>query len=254
MQLTKATITRVDKGNQRFYQVEGDRAVDPTARLSSVTTILNVISKPALIPWARNQSLDKIRLTLKDAIDDDGSITLDQLDLEDLIETARKRPDEVRDEAAEIGSRSHLLIEEYLQGQEVLVHEDLKPMMDSFLSWERSSRIKVTFTEQMVYSGTHLFAGTMDAIGDLQGETVILDWKTSNGIYPEAALQVSAYAHAYEEMTGIHCKRAFVVRLGKTRPEFEVREVADIGQSFNAFLAAKTLLEGSRASAWVKAK
>ncbi len=40
------------------------------------------------------------------------------------------------------------------------------------------------------------------SIAHHDGRMVALDWKTSNGIYPEYALQVAAYAKALEEMTG----------------------------------------------------
>jgi hypothetical protein len=45
------------------------------------------------------------------------------------------------------------------------------------------------------------YAGTFDAIlefhsGPLQGKTYLCDWKTSNGVYGEMAMQIAAYANA----------------------------------------------------------
>ena len=246
------TVTRVDRGTRRHYQVTGDEAVDPKAKLVSVTTVLGVINKPALIPWARNQALEKVRLTLEEFMGAAGRGYLSGIDIPALIEEARTRPDEIRDEAGNLGTRAHDLIEKYLRGEEAVVPDDLTQVLISFLSWQKESCITVTMAEQMVYSAKHLYAGTMDAWGIRDGKPVALDWKTSNALYPEAALQVSAYAKAWEEMTGERCERAYVVRFGKTKAEFEVREVADIDASFQAFLAAKTLYEGTKAAAWAK--
>ena len=51
--------------------------------------------------------------------------------------------------------------------------------------------------EQTLWNSTVGYAGTADAIAKVQGEVVVLDLKTgASGIYPEAALQLSAYANA----------------------------------------------------------
>ena len=52
-------IKRVNENGVRYYRVEGHEEPFP-----SVTTVLNVISKPALIPWAKNISLEKVRESL----------------------------------------------------------------------------------------------------------------------------------------------------------------------------------------------
>ena len=57
---TQPRITRVDDrwGSGRYYDVEG------VGSLPSVTTVLNVISKPALVPCARNLALEPARAAL----------------------------------------------------------------------------------------------------------------------------------------------------------------------------------------------
>ena len=90
----------------------------------------------------------------------------------------------------------------------------------------------------MVFSAKYRYAGAMDAIAYRDGSLVALDWKTSNGIYPEYALQVAAYAKALEEMTGNPVTEAWTVRFGKSAPEFEARQVIDLEKSFIAFRAA----------------
>lgn len=251
---TKPTIHRIDKGNRRYYQVVGDPQVPEGAQLASVTTILNVMAKAGLIPWARNMSLAKVRATLYDHLESETRV-IDAAWVDQIIEEARARPDEIRDEAADFGTRAHDVIERILRAEaeeeEVVVPGDLRQAIENFMTWKARAGIEIALAETMVYSAKHLYAGTMDAFGWRGGQPIALDWKTSNGLYPEAALQVSAYAKAYEEMTGQRCEAA-VVRFGKTRPDFEVREVADIDASFNAFLAAQALYAGTKAAAWAK--
>lgn len=57
---------------------------------------------------------------------------------------------------------------------------------------------------------------------------------------------MAAYAQALEEMTCQPVKEAWVVRLGKTTPEFEARKVLDLADSFIAFRAALYLWRSMR--------
>ena len=61
MLLPETKIHRVHQNGARHYKVEGQEEPFP-----SVTTVLGVISKPALIPWAKNISLEKVRASLLD--------------------------------------------------------------------------------------------------------------------------------------------------------------------------------------------
>ena len=191
--------------------------------------------------WAVNRALDQVRSTflnipLSSVAPDKWPDFVDQ-----TIASAKKRPDQVRDQAADIGLRTHQLIESYLEAKKdglTIAREDsgipeiirnwavnfldLEKPFQAFVEWERQSRIEITMAEQRVYSPIHYHAGTMDAIGKRpDGKTVVMDWKTSNRLYPESKLQVAAYSHAYAQMYGEKVSEAWIVRLGKTKPEFE---------------------------------
>ncbi len=75
-----------------------------------------------------------------------------------------------------------------------------------------------------VVSNAYKFHGTFDAIGRINGkdELCLFDWKTSSSIYPDYALQLAAYAIAYEEQTGIKIKRGFIVHVSKDKPHHDV--------------------------------
>ena len=53
--------------------------------------------------------------------------------------------------------------------------------------------------EHPVASERHLFAGTIDRIGTLDGMLSIVDLKTSAAVNPLTALQLAAYQQAYNE-------------------------------------------------------
>lgn len=66
----------------------------------------------------------------------------------------------------------------------------------------------------------------------------VLDWKTSNYISNEHALQVTAYAKAYEELYQTKVSEGIVVKLSKTSPSFQVKRVKDLSTAFKAFESA----------------
>ena len=282
-QRQEAEILQHNEKGGRYYTVTGDPRV-ADMKLPSITACLGSINKgPGLMQWAVNRALDQVRSTflnipLSSVAPDKWPDFVDQ-----TIASAKKRPDQVRDQAADIGLRTHRLIESYLEAKKdglTIAFEflckilsaskaidctredsgipeiirnwavnflDLEKPFQAFVEWERQSRIEITMAEQRVYSPIHFHAGTMDAIGKRpDGKTVVMDWKTSNRLYPESKLQVAAYSHAYAQMYGEKVSEAWIVRLGKTKPEFEAvkLEEAEIDHCYHLFLSAKHLMEG----------
>jgi len=97
--------------------------------------------------------------------------------------------------------------------------------------------------DTVVYSKKYKYAGAADAIGRLKdgGKLVIVDWKTSNSLHNEYALQLSAYAKALEEMEGEKVHECWVVRLDKKAVAFETMKIRNIDECFAGFLAALRL-------------
>ena len=166
--------------------------------------------------------------------------------VEEIIEQARRRPDQVRDQAADFGTKAHLLIEQIIQGLEPEIPAEMEPVVQSFTNWRQDAGLDIQLTETMVYSGKYRYAGAMDAVAYRNGQLVALDWKTGNGLYPEHLLQVAAYAKALEEMSGESVTEAWAVRFGKKAPEFETRKVEDLDTAFIAFRAALYLWKAMR--------
>lgn len=230
-------------GKKHFYLAGTD--VDAVL-LPGVTGFLQIISKPALVPWAKKEALASVRAAFMDRIKDTSRpLEFSEQWIDEIIGIAKKRPDKIKDDAADLGTLVHKYIDQIIQGK---IPTDLTPGMEpavtAFIDWWQKSKIEIVLGDTKVASLKHGYGGSLDALGRQDGKYVVLDWKTSGGIYDEYSLQAAAYIRAFEETFGQECSRGFVVRFSKKLPiEFEVKEIADVEKSFQAFLTAKKLTE-----------
>ena len=200
------SIEQASDNGGRHYRVTGDYRVDPDERLPSVTQVLGVINKPALVGWASKVARETAKSTLINRI---GSVVNDTLirDVEfALIEAKRSTA------SMDFGTFVHSLIERNAEERDVPA-----PYRPPYLAWKQwlsDSRAEIIASETPIYHPTELYAGTIDATAVLDGNIVIIDYKTSNRIWDEMALQLSAYAMAYSAHTGIS-PRAMVLQLPK---------------------------------------
>jgi hypothetical protein len=282
---SKSRISRADGKTGRFYTIL-DRVTGESARYPSVTTILGVINKPALVPWAAKEE----RLAVSEAAADlyadlHGAQQLPrsmyQLALEQRLGKTKAHVKALA-KAADIGSAAHAWVEWSLKtalGQKVGAEPVLsEPAMWATMAWQdfaKAVALRPRFIEQVVFSRQHAFAGTMDLLADLdtagllgvleaQGPvapdlvawltsrttaTALLDLKTGRSIYSEALLQSCAYQKALIEMGHGRPDGGLIVRLPKvtTDPAFEIAVVPPIRQLFPAFLAARELWNWSYA-------
>jgi hypothetical protein len=115
----------------------------------------------------------------------------------------------------------------------------LRGMCVSFEKWVIENQFKPEVQEFDVTSKVHRYAGTLDAIGTLGNdkELVILDWKSSAGIYPEMAYQLAAYAAAYEEQQGIKLNKGWIIQVDKKPPySLHTKMWDNLDQKFECFL------------------
>lgn len=156
-----------------------------------------------------------------------------------------------RDAAAGLGTLIHEHIEARITGrpapettpEQAVAIAPYLAAFDRFAVEHRPAWLEV---EATVFNLTCGYAGTLDAIGVLDGLTVLLDIKTGRAVHPEVALQLAAYAHA--EFIGTPDGRqhplpdidaAAVLHL---RPEgYVLRAVRCDRQVFEVFLAALTV-------------
>lgn len=252
----------------------------------SVTTILDVVSKPALVPWATKKERLFVIGVAADLWGKGIAFASREAYIEELLKAlgTEAQSKKAMTEAADIGTVVHSACENSLREQmglekrapkQIELNEDQKAAARlayaAFLEWKLKHRYRAIEIEKRVYSLTHEFAGTMDALGEgaldnfaVFSDLAVSDWKTSAGIYMTACMQVAAYREAYIEM-GLHVLTSVVepelpvlpslrplngliLRLPKTLEDaailpFEPRFIPEVEMVayFEGFLAAKAL-------------
>jgi hypothetical protein len=152
------------------------RLADKTI-VPGITTVLGLLNKPALVPWANKLGLKGI-------------------DVSKYV-----------DDKADIGTLGHAFVTDKLEGKETDTSDYSQNQIDaamncalSFWEWEKNNRIEeVYFCERPLVSEVYRFGGTLDIYAKVNGRKEIIDLKTGTGIYAEHIYQVSTLKKLLEE-------------------------------------------------------
>jgi hypothetical protein len=174
--------------------------------LRSVTTILSMGSpKPALVHWAGNlvaeTAMDQLPYLVKAS-----RRSTTRVEAYDWLRRAHTRK---KDERADLGSAVHSLIEAHVLGtpvpQELLDDPEMAPYLQHFRQFVDDFDVTFEASEMVVANYTDAYAGTLDYLlrspHIADGALLMGDTKTGGeldvkGVYPEAGVQMSAYANA----------------------------------------------------------
>jgi hypothetical protein len=190
--------------------------------------------------WAVREAL----ALCKGAIQPD--IPYPEVYLEQVWAQAKRAHRQLKEEAADIGHEAHQTIEMYLRSGFILPPEDTPPgrCVSAALLWMEEHSYRNVEIERRIYSRKYRYSGTLDYLAYVDGELALVDWKSSNGVWPEYWLQTAAYQAAYEEETGTRIQCRHIIKLGKNDGTFEVytrRSVKDYKKDLQAFLSALRL-------------
>jgi Domain of unknown function DUF83 len=194
----------------------------------TVTTILQVKNKPALLRWHMEQ--------VYWAVVKNPSVSKEEA----LLASSK-----VSDLAKTRGTTVHSIVEHYKEGSDIAqvlenVPDPYKGYAQAFHNWINNNDFTVIQHEKTVISRKHKFAGTLDMLAKNKksGEVYLIDVKTGKQIYREAFYQLSAYRQALRE-EGIEVDKLSVLLLNeKGTYNFGTGE-----DRLKAFLAAKALWE-----------
>lgn len=181
-------------------------------RFTSVTTALGIVEKSALNPWYAKLATLHLLGSLADVNDAAraGRVSCQRSGcgrcLMCLIALARKAPERERDAAADRGRRFHHVAEWYALNGTIIGHDDdIAQHVKQFAEFVRVHQVKFQASEVTVLNRADGWGGTLDGIltcgwmppkhKDLIGIPLMFDYKTSNGIYATAGLQLGAYNH-----------------------------------------------------------
>lgn len=181
-------------------------------RVPGATTITGLLNKPYLITWANKLGLEGIDST------------------------------KYRDEAANVGTLAHAMIQAHLEGATVdesqfsPIDVDLaQNAVISYFEWEKQHKIEPLKCEVPMVSDTKLYGGTIDCYCMLDGVPTLLDFKTGKAIYDEYFVQLSAYKELLIE-NGCPVEQCRILRVGRDETEgFEERTVTDTRLYYQIF-------------------
>src|SRR5262245_15376503 len=100
---------------------------------------------------------------------------------------------ESRDKACDVGTAAHAMVECAIAGRppyqcpEVCSlngddHIQACNAFENYEQWASQSRLEIVAQEMSLVSERYKFGGTPDAIGRVNGQLCLVDWKTSNGL------------------------------------------------------------------------
>lgn len=109
--------------------------------------------------------------------------------------------EDVKNKSAAEGTLIHQTIQKMAIGENPSVPDEIAPAAEAFTRFnkERNVIFHPEFIERQVWSYRHRYAGTVDALAEVDGKFGVLDIKTSAGFYPEYNLQTAAYVSALQE-------------------------------------------------------
>lgn len=199
------TAAKRSKTHTRYYSKNG-------TLLPGVTTVLGVLNKPALVPWA-------------------NKIGLMGIEVKNYV-----------DALAQIGTIGHEMIVCHNRGEKFEGNGYASDLVDkaencflSYLQWEKQKTVKPILCEEPLVSEKYGFGGTIDFYGLIDGVLTLKDYKTAKAIYPEHLYQVAAYRQLLEE-NGHPVAAVGILQIGRDETEgFSERTIADSSREWKIF-------------------
>jgi len=116
--------------------------------------------------------------------------------------------DIIIEKAGQVGSNVHDAIDKYLNkeelnwmiGDETFYSLEEWKMICKFVEFWKEYKPELIAHEYNVVSDKYKLGGTIDLVCKINGETWLIDYKTSNAIYPSHHLQIGAYSTMWNEI------------------------------------------------------
>jgi hypothetical protein len=177
-----------------------------------VTTILNVLNKPALVAWANRLGLEGVD------------------------------SNQYRDEFSDVGTLAHYLVVCHFNGQEPITTDYSQEQIDlannclkSFHAWLATHEIEPIVVETPLVSSKLGYGGTIDLYCFLNGVPTLVDFKTGKTVVSEMFHQLAAYKNLLEE-NGSPVEQARILRIGRTADEgFDEHIKNDLSTNWEIF-------------------
>ena len=150
-------------------------------------------------------------------------------------------PDKIKEKGANIGICAHYLCECDAKGVEPDLSEYSQVNIDiaqncfkGYLEWKNLHGLKEIKSEIPLVSDKLLYGGTIDMLYKSNGDWILGDIKTSNSIWAEHKIQVSAYRELLREH-GYPVKEVYILHLAKNG-EFASHKITNLDTYWQVFL------------------
>jgi hypothetical protein len=169
---------------------------DNGKRLPGVTTVLGVLDKPALVPWAARVAAEATAA----AIIDGGQPAAQ------AIETGRLAPFRRRQDAADAGTQAHACVEAHYAGEPW--PEDASDAARACARRAighieaRGYRVIASEWSATIFDHGEGWGGTLDLIVEREGLVFVADLKTGKGAFDSVVPQLAAYRHLWDLKRG----------------------------------------------------
>lgn len=198
-----------------------------------VTTILQCLGKPALVPWASGLASTYWL----------NAIKAGRTDYEEIHKESKGSHRREAQAAADIGHNVHDYAECWFKQKDLpeLHTEQAKRGVGGFHKWLACHEVEIMASERRVFSKQHYYAGTCDFVAKIDGVLGVGDIKTSSGIYPEMRFQTAAYQQALEEEKNLKFPVRWIIRFDKKTGDFEAKSFHNFELDFEGFKSALSI-------------
>lgn len=184
----------------------------------SVTGVSGQLDKSNwLKPWAVKMALGVIKKKIK------PGKSYNEYELMNIWDEAKAAHTIFTQKAANIGTLVHDWAERYIKAKidkgplpDMPMAKPVVRGVNAFVKWDRDNEVTYLFSEKIVYSIEHHYIGTFDVGAIIKGEHVLLDFKTSSGIYDEHRVQAAGYVQAANEEFEEQFTNVIILHLSKT--------------------------------------
>jgi len=203
--------------------------------LTGCTTVLNIVSKPALIQWSANMTAEYVIDNFEEGCD-----------LEALCKEAKTAHRKRKENAGDYGNMVHDIISGII---EVAIRNDgyINPLTESkeksiqnFIEWAVDNKVEFLETEKNIWSEKYFLGGIVDFVCRIDGQIFIGDIKTAkSGIYAENLWQCSGYDIMANDMGLSWAKdiKGYVILNLKESGEFLEKRSSSTEEHKKAFMA-----------------
>jgi hypothetical protein len=203
----------------------------------AVTSVLSttIAKQQFLMPWA-------VKIGAEWFKDNSEAFSQAEISIEDMVNGIKRAYKKKSVGAINIGRAVHEWCEQAILWKlgeaeipSMPTDEQAVNAINAFRDWVKQNEVEWLAAEQRVYSRTHKYAGTVDAVARVNGEFMVIDFKTSTRIYEEYYLQVAAYSKCVEDIYGEPVDAAYILRFDKDSGKFDADKSDNIDVDFITF-------------------